>query len=136
MESARSGSEEIRRLVEMPRAEFEGMVAQLYRALGHQAACTQAKGDQAVHVVVTAKNGEKWIVQCRQWRGAIGELIVRDFFALMQHEHAQQGALITTATFTPKAREWAKGKPIFLYDGAEFLRAMRRIQQRSAPFHS
>lgn len=131
MDAARSNTEDIRRLVEMPRAEFEALVAQLYRALGHQAACTQAKGDQSVHIIVTAKNGEKWIVQCRQWRGAIGELVVRDFSALMQREQAQQGALITTATFTPKAREWAKGKPIFLYDGTEFLRAMKRIQTRS-----
>lgn len=130
MGDANHNSEDIRRLIEMPRGEFDGLVAQLYRSLGHQAECTQAKAEQAVHVIVQAKNGQKWIVQCRQWRGAVGELVVRDFFALMEQEHAHQGALITTAAFTSKAREWAKGKPIHLYDGPEFLQAMKRIQRR------
>lgn len=136
MDTVGSNSEDIRQLVEMPRSEFEGLVAQLYRALGHQAVLTEARNEQAVHVLVRAKNGEKWIVQCRQWRGAVGELVVRDFFTLMQQEHAQQGALITTAAFTTKAREWAKDKPIYLYDGQEFLRAMKRIRSRLPNSHS
>lgn len=126
-------ADEIRHLVELPRGEFEALVAGLYRALGHTAQCTGEKSEGGVHVVVRARSGDKWIVQCRQWRGAVGELVVRDFFMLMQREQAAQGAIITTASFTAKAREWAKGKPIHLYDGPEFIRAMKRIQERRAP---
>ena len=71
MPDARPSSDEIRRLVEMPRGEFEDLVAGLYCALGHRAICTKAKESDAAHVVVQAINGQKWIVQCRQWRGAV-----------------------------------------------------------------
>jgi restriction system protein len=130
MPDARPSSDEIRRLVEMPRGEFEDLVAGLYCALGHRAICTKAKESDAAHVVVQAINGQKWIVQCRQWRGAVGEAVVREFLSMMEREHAAQGAIITTAKFTPKARSWAQGKPLHLYDGEEFIRAMKRIQSR------
>jgi restriction system protein len=132
MSEGRDASDEIRRLIELPRAEFESFVANLYRALGHQATCTNAKESQAAHVLVNALNGQKWIVQCRQWRGAVGETVVREFLALMEHEQAAQGAIITTAKFTPRARDWAKGKPLHLYDGDEFVQAVQRIQRRNA----
>ena len=130
MSEASDASEAIRRLIELPRAEFENLVANLYRALGHQATRTNAKESQAAQVLVTARNGQKWIVQCRQWRGAVGETVVREFLALMERERAAQGAIITTAKFTPRARDWAKGKPLHLYDGDEFVQAIRRIQSR------
>jgi restriction endonuclease Mrr len=62
----------------------------------------------------------------------VGETVVREFLALMEHEQAAQGAIITTAKFTPRARDWAKGKPLHLYDGDEFVRAVQRIQRRNA----
>lgn len=123
---------EISRLIEMPRGEFDELVANLYRALGHRAVRTNATGEHAINVIVQALNGQKWIVQCKQWRGAVGESVVREFYAAMQREQAAQGAIITTAKFTPKAREWVRGKPIHLYDGAEFLQAMKRIKSRAA----
>lgn len=126
-------NDEIRRLIEMPRGEFEALVANLYRTLGHRAVCTNARESDAAHVVVQALNGQKWIVQCRQWRGAVGETVVREFAALMEREQAAQGAIITTAKFTPRAREWAKGKPLHLYDGDEFSQAITRIQTRKNP---
>ncbi len=128
--SDRDVTHEISRLIEMSRGEFQELVADLYRALGHAAVYTEEKGEQAIDVVIRARNGQKWIVQCKQWRGMVGELIVRDFYGVMQREQAAQGAIITTARFTPKAREWAKGKPIHLYDGVDFVRAMKRIQSR------
>ena len=128
--TASEASDEIRRLIELPRAEFENLVANLYRSLGHQATRTNAKEAQAAHVLVHAVNGQKWIVQCRQWRGAVGETVVREFLALMAREQAAQGAIITTAKFTPRARDRAKGKPLHLYDGDEFVQLSKRIQSR------
>jgi restriction system protein len=133
MAEAPASNDEIRRLIEMPRGEFEALVADLYRALGHQAVCTHVKDSNAAHVIVHALNGQKWIVQCRQWRGAVGETVVREFLALMEHEQAAQGAIITTARFTPRARDWAKGKALHLYDGDEFSQAIKRIRSRKNP---
>lgn len=71
------------------------------------------------------------MVQCKRWKGKVGEPVVRDFFGAMQHENAAEGAIITTGTFTPQARQWAKGKPIRLYDGDEFLKVLHKAQGKS-----
>lgn len=116
-------------LLELSPAEFEEMVADVYRAKGHRARRTGAVGDHGVDIVVEAKNGEKWVVQCKRWRGTVGERVVREFYGTMMHEKADKGAIVTTGFFTPQAREWAKGKPIFLYDGEEFLKIWRQVQK-------
>jgi restriction system protein len=118
----------ISRLIEMPRAEFEQLVADLYCALGHDAKRTGGPGDRDFDIVIVAKSGQHWITQCKQWRGAVGESVVREFYAAMAREHATQGAIITTARFTPKAVQWAQGKPIHLYDGPAFLQVLQRIK--------
>ncbi len=118
----------INRLIEMPRAEFEQLVADLYCALGHDARRIGGRGDRDFDVVIVAKSGQHWIAQCKQWRGAVGESVVREFSAAMVREHAAQGAIITTAHFTPKAVQWAQGKAIHLYDGPAFLRVLQRIK--------
>ncbi len=121
----------ISRLIEMPRAEFEQLVADLYCALGHDARRTGGPGDRDFDVVIVAKSGQHWIAQCKQWRGAVGESVVREFYAAMMREHATQGAIITTARFTPKAVQWAQGKAIHLYDGPAFLQVLQRIKGAS-----
>ncbi len=121
----------INRLIEMPRAEFEELIVELYRALGHEAKRTCLPGERDFDIVVVAKTGQHWIVQCKQWRGAVGESVVREFFGAMNREHAAQGAIITTAKFTPKAVQWAQGKPIHLYDGPAFLQILQRIKGAS-----
>ena len=118
----------ISRLIEMPRAEFEQLVADLYCALGHDAKRTGGPGDRDFDIVIVAKSGQHWITQCKQWRGAVGESVVREFYAAMAREHATQGAIITTARFTPKAVQWAQGKAIHLYDGPAFLQILQRIK--------
>lgn len=122
----------INRLVEMPRADFEQLVVDLYCALGHEAKRTGGPGDRAFDVVIVTKAGQHWIAQCKQWRGAVGESVVREFYAAMVREHAAQGAIITTAKFTPKAVQWAQGKHIHLYDGPAFLRVWQRLKGTSA----
>ena len=122
----------ISRLIELPRAEFEQLVADLYCSLGHDAKRTGGPGDRDFDIVIVAKSGQHWIVQCKQWRGAVGESVVREFYAAMAREHATQGAIITTARFTPKAVQWAQGKSIHLYDGPAFLQVLQRIKGTSS----
>jgi len=81
-------------------------------------------------VVVQANDGEKWIIQCKRWRGQVGEPIVREFYGTMQHEKADKGAIVTTGKFSKAARLWAQGKPVYLYDGEEFLVGWKKAQGR------
>jgi len=117
-------------LLNLPPADFEEMVAELYRTMGHQAKRTGMSGDHGVDVVVKAKNGEKWIVQCKRWRTPAGETIVRDFYGTMQHEKAAQGAIIATSGFSQAAMEWAKGKPLYLYNGNDFLKLWEKVKKQ------
>jgi restriction system protein len=115
-------------LLELSPREFEDMVVEVYRAFGHAAKRTGTTGDHGVDVVVETKKGEKLVVQCKRWRGNVGEPVVRDFYGVMQHEKADKGIIVTTGSFTPQAREWAKGKPILLHDGQEFLQIWERAK--------
>jgi len=115
-------------LLELSPTEFENMVVELYSALGHKAHRTGATGDHGIDVIVEASNGEKWIVQCKRWRGYVGEPVVRDFYGAMHHEKADKGAIITTGVFTPQARAWAKGKPITLLEGNEFFEYLKKAR--------
>ena len=123
-------------LGKLPLRELEEMVAELYRAFGHRAKRTGSTGDHGVDVVVQAKNGEKWVIQCKHWHGSVGEPVVRDFYDVLHHEKADSGAIITTGRFTAQARDWVRGKPLYLYDGEEFLEAWKRARaqgKRGAP---
>jgi HJR/Mrr/RecB family endonuclease len=116
-------------IVELSPTQFEDMVADLYRIAGHSAKRTGRSGDHGVDVVVHAKNGEKWVVQCKRWRGGtVGEPLVRDFYGAMQHEKADRGIIITTARFSVAAQRWARGKSLDLYDGEKLLSLWRRAQ--------
>lgn len=115
-------------LLDISPAEFEKMVVELYSLNGYKAKRTGKIGDHGVDVIVQTPKGENWVVQCKRWRGAVGEPVVRDFFGAMHHEKADQGVLVTTGTFTLQAREWAKGKPLKLVDGSEFLTTWKKAK--------
>ena len=126
---------EVEVLLDLSPVEFEAMVADLYRKLGHKAYRRGRAGDHSVDIVVKAKNGKKWIVQRKRWRGNVGEPVIRDFYRTMQHEEAAQGAIVTTGRFSRPARAWAKRKPIHLYEGAAFLQAWRKVSRRREGGH-
>jgi predicted RNA-binding Zn-ribbon protein involved in translation (DUF1610 family) len=125
VDNARS-VEDLRRLSP---SEFEELVVELFVAEGHKAKRTGSIGDHGVDVVVKAANGEKWVVQCKRWRGSVGEPVIRDFHGVMQHEKADRGVLVTTSTFTPQAREWARGKPISLREGKEIISLLQKARK-------
>ena len=126
------GVRSVKELLDVSPAEFEDMTAALYNAAGHKAKRSGKSGDHGVDVVIKAKNGEDWIVQCKRWRKPVGEPTIRDFYGTLQHEKAHQGAIIALSGFSRPAKEWAKGKPIMLYDGEDFLKQWHRIEKQQA----
>lgn len=117
-------------LREMPADTFEALVAALFRAYGYDADIVGGSSDHGVDVLVTVDDDEKWVVQCKRYSGSVGEPVVRDLFGTMSHEGAQRAYLITTGVFTRQARDWAKGKPIVLYDGEALVKLIRRTNKR------
>jgi hypothetical protein len=117
-------------LLELSPREFEDLIAETYRAFGHQAKRTGSIGDHGVDVIIKTKGGEKHVVQCKRWRKNVGEPIIRDFYGVVQHEKADKGIVITTAGFTPQAQEWARGKPLSLINGNQLLKALKQGREK------
>lgn len=102
--------------------DFETLVAETYRAQGHKVEEVGSTGDHGIDLVVHTRRGEVWLVQCKKYRGKVGEPAVRDFYGALRAANADAGALVTTGGITEQARLWAEGKPLHLYDGEEFLK--------------
>ncbi len=113
-------------------ANFERLVADTYRDQGHQVDIVGSTGDHGIDLVVHTRKGETWLVQCKKYRGKVGEPVIRDFYGAIRAANADAGAVITTGKITSAARLWAEGKPIFLYDGDEFLRVIQTTHIRKS----
>jgi hypothetical protein len=113
-------------------ADFERLVAETYRDQGHQVDIVGQTGDHGIDLVVHTRKGETWLVQCKKYRGKVGEPIIRDFYGAIRAANADAGAVITTGTITGAARLWAEGKPIFLYDGEEFMQVIQTTHIRKS----
>lgn len=104
-------------LLALSPSEFEAWVQQLFRSRGYFTQNTPDSGDHGVDLWVVSPQGERAIVQCKRYRGAVGEAAVRDLYGVMQHEAAPRGFLVTTGSISAAAGRWAQGKPIELIDG-------------------
>ncbi len=113
--------------------DFESLVGAYFRQYGYRVEHTGRTGDHGVDLVVTPSSGEKWVVQCKRWKGVLGEPLVRDLYGTMFHENANRAFLITTGTFSPAALTWVQGKPITLYDGQGLVRLVKRVQNWRNP---
>jgi|GEM_PF-350581 len=128
----RINAETLEELKSLSPSDFEKLVAETYRAQGHKVDIVGTTGDHGIDLVVKTRKGETWIVQCKKYRGKVGEPVIRDFYGALRASDADAGAVITTGLITSQARLWADGKPIFLYDGDEFLDVMRTTRIRKS----
>jgi HJR/Mrr/RecB family endonuclease len=111
-------------------SEFEKLVAKTYRDQGNRVDVVGATGDHGIDLVVHTRKGEVMLVQCKKYKGKVGEPVVRDFYGALRASDADAGAIVTTGLITPQARLWAEGKPIFLYDGRAFLKILESTRFR------
>lgn len=125
-------AETIEELKALSPSDFEKLVAETYRAQGHKVDIVGSTGDHGIDLVVKTRKGETWLVQCKKYRGKVGEPVIRDFYGALRASDADAGAVITTGLITAQARLWAEGKPIFLYDGDDFLDVMKSTRIRKS----
>ncbi len=68
------------------------------------------------------KDGEVFLVQCKQWRAyKVSVHVVRELLGVMVAHGAAGGFVVTSGVFTKEAREFAKGSKIELLDGAALM---------------
>ncbi|MHC5902710.1 restriction endonuclease [Streptomyces sp. S6] len=108
---------------------FEGLVAELFRAMGMRAVTTQWSGDGGVDVDATDPTpirGGKIVVQVKRYRNTVPPTAVRDLYGTVQGAGANKGVLVTTSSFGPGSRDFAAGKPLELISGPELVDLLHR----------
>jgi|GEM_PF-2451345 len=113
----------------MSPARFEEYVSFLFKHDGYTCKVVGQTGDQGIDIEMRrhGHNGpERVVAQCKRYSGSVGQPIVREFYGSYANE-AVDGYLVTTATFTQPARDWAKTRPIHLVDGADLMRWTERV---------
>ena len=120
---------ELESLRKLSPSEFEQVIADFFQSMGYRTRLSEAGHDHGVDVMVYDGKGQKWVVQCKRYRGVVGEPILRDLLGAMLHERAQRAYLMTTGRISKNGREWVKGKPIIIYAGQGLVRLLNRVDQ-------
>ena len=111
--------------------DFEKIVAELLKKMGFSVEHTAMSGDNGVDIIAYINQPiikGKYIVQCKRWNKPVGEPVIRDLYGSMLNEHATKGILITNATFSNKARQFADGKNIELIDGSTLAKLFEKYE--------
>lgn len=109
--------------------EFEKLVGEAYRRQGYSVEERGGRGADGGVDVLLRRDGQKIIVQCKQWRTwKVGVSVVREMFGVMVGEHADRVVIVTSGSFTKDACAFAHGKPIELVDGNVLVRLIRDVK--------
>lgn len=109
--------------------EFEMLVGEAFRQAGYSVTETGGCGADGGIDLALRKDGEKYLVQCKQWRAyKVGVPIVRELYGVMAAEGAAGGFVVTSGVFTREAQEFAAGRNVELIDGAKLKNFIRQVR--------
>jgi restriction system protein len=109
-------------------SEFESWTGMMFQLLGYRVENTQDVADHGIDLVVRNPQVPYGLVQCKRYRGTVGEPVVRDLFGTLVHENADRSWLVTTGGISRQAHQWSTGKPIELWDGQRLVDYARRLR--------
>ncbi|OCX11471.1 restriction endonuclease [Pseudomonas graminis] len=99
--------------------EFELLVGEALGRRGYSVRETGKNGPDGGIDLIARKDGETYVVQCKQWRSVqVGVPVVRELYGAMAAEGAVGGFVVTSGTFTKPARDFAAGRNVQLVDGS------------------
>jgi restriction system protein len=102
--------------------EFEMLVGEAYRLQGYRAIETGGAGADGGIDLVLSKGGEKFFVQCKQWKAfKVGVDVVRELYGVMAAKGAAGGFVVTSGSFTGDAKAFADGRNVQLVDGSKLF---------------
>ncbi|MGE0419198.1 MAG: restriction endonuclease [Acetobacteraceae bacterium] len=119
-----SGLDHRTNLMELSPTEFEGLITNLFAAMGLDTRQTQPSRDGGVDCIAFDARpifGGKVVIQAKRYKNTVGVSAVRDLFGTVQNEGASKGILVTTSGYGKAAFEFAQGKPLELLDGGNLL---------------
>lgn len=127
---------EVGALFDMNWREFEALVAEAFSQQGYQVKENHGAGPDGGVDLVLSKDGETFLVQCKQWRAQkVGVEIVRELYGLMAARGATGAYVVTAGTFTSAAQDFAEGRNIILVNGLQLVEklAARQTQLPTSP---
>lgn len=103
--------------------QFEQLTGEAFRRQGFTVTEIGGNGPDGGIDLILHKDGEKYLVQCKQWRSLkVGVAVIREFFGVIAAEGAVGGFVVTSGIFTAEAKAFASGRNIRLVEGAELSR--------------
>ena len=111
--------------------EFEMLVGESFRRRGYAVTETGGGGADGGVDLVLRKDGEKFLVQCKQWKAfKVGVTTIRELYGVMAAGGAAGGFVVTSGVFTQEAKTFAEGRNIDLIDGSELTAMIKKTQQQ------
>ncbi len=109
-------------LMEMDWQQFELLVGSYFEKQGYTVRQLAQPGADGGVDLVAIKDGEKYLVQCKQWRStSVGVKIVRELLGAIAASGAVGGFVVSSGTFTRDAKAFVEGRNIDLIDGVEIV---------------
>jgi restriction system protein len=100
--------------------EFELLVGEAFRLRGYTVDEIGGSAPDGGVDLVLHKAGHTFLVQCKQWRTAVVDVkVVRELYGVIAARKAAGGFVVTSGRFTSAAKDFAKGKWLYLVDGEE-----------------
>lgn len=115
--------------------EFETLVGEGFRRRGYSVKETGGGGPDGGVDLILSKDGEKTLVQCKQWKAfKVGVSTVRELYGVMAANGAAAGIVMTSGKFTQEAEAFAAGRNIRLMNGDALMKLLReaRVQTGAA----
>lgn len=121
-------------LLNMTWQEFEGLVGEHFRREGYSVAEIGGNGPDGGVDLKIRKNGELFLVQCKQWRSyKVGVDVVRQLYGVMAARGAAGGFVVSSGDFTGEAQSFSADRNIALVDGPGLIRAMQASAAAASP---
>lgn len=119
-------------LQDMSWQQFELLVGEGFRQRGYAVKEVGGGGaDGGVDLVLT-KAGEKFLVQCKQWKAfKVSVSTVRELYGVMAAHGAAGGFVVTSGRFTREATAFASGRNIRLIDGPALMQLLREARGKA-----
>lgn len=116
--------------------QFEHLVGEAFRLQGYAVVETGGGGADGGVDLVLSRGGEKFLVQCKQWKAfKVGVDVVRELYGVMAARGSAGGFVVTSGRFTEEASSFASGRNISLIDGTSLQQLIRRVSRESVPSH-
>jgi len=122
------------RLLTISLQEFEQLVGEAYRRQGYRVVDRGGAGaDGGIDLELHTKD-QTLVVQCKRWKTrTVGVELVRELYGAMVGEKAHEAIFFTSGGYTPDAIDFAREKPIKLFDGRGLVELLKCVRARGWP---